>query len=281
MVTAVRKLTTRQGKAFAAVTVEDLGGTAELTVWPDRYEEQHDLLVHGNVLLARVEVRERGDRLTVAAEALATYDQDAGAPLDFDPAQFVPGSGRRRRRGGAGGGGGWNGNGSPGSPFGGGPGGPSGGKQNGSKRGAERGSESGGRAELHAVPSAGDAGGASSEAGTEGGASIARARPPAPLDGPARLRITMDETTDVAADRRRVSRILRLLADYAGAEPAELLVIERGGAHSLLRLPGVADIDALAPLLGPLLGVLGSAERVGEDAAAAQVTQLAAVAGAR
>ena len=78
MVTSVRKLTTRQGKAFAAVTIEDLGGTAELTVWPDRYEQQRDLLVHGNVLLVKVDVRERGDRLTLAAEALAAYDQDAG-----------------------------------------------------------------------------------------------------------------------------------------------------------------------------------------------------------
>ena len=93
-------------------------------------------------------------------------------------------------------------------------------------------------------------------------------RPEAPIDGPPRLRITMEETTDVAADRRRVERILRLLAEHAGGEPAELLVEERGGARLLLQLPSVADIDALAPLLRPLLGVLGRAERVGEDVAA-------------
>ena len=98
MVTGVRRLTTRQGKAFAAVTIEDLSGAAELTVWPDSYEEHQKLLTHGNVLLTKVEVRERGDRLTLAVAALAAYDQDAGRPLAFDPSQFVPSRGRRRRR---------------------------------------------------------------------------------------------------------------------------------------------------------------------------------------
>ena len=239
MVTSVRKLTTRQGKAFAAVTIEDLGGTAELTVWPDRYEQQRDLLVHGNVLLVKVDVRERGDRLTLAAEALAAYDQDAGAPLDFDPAQFVPGRGRRRR-----GGGGRNGN--------------------ADGYGAANGAADGGRPELRAVSASVD----TTVAANGGSAAASGGRAEAPIDGPPRLRITMDETTDVAADRRRVERILRLLAEHAGGESAELLVEERGGARLLLQLPSVADIDALAPLLRPLLGVLGRAERVGEDVAA-------------
>ena len=71
-----------------------------------------------------------------------------------------------------------------------------------------------------------------------------------------------------------------MLADYAGEEPAELLIVERGGTRSLLQLAGVVNIDALAPLLRPLLGVLGTAERVGEDGAAVQVAPMTAVAGA-
>ena len=255
MVTSVRKLTTRQGKAFAAVTIEDLGGAAELTVWPDRYEQQQGLLVHGNVLLAKVDVRERGDRLTLAAEALAAYDQDAGSPLDFDAAQFVPGRGRRRRRGGGGGGGrNGNANGSAASD----------GAANGASSSASQRAADGGRPELRAVPASVD----TAVTANGSGAATSGRRPATPLDGPARLRITMEETTDVAADRRRVERILRLIAEHAGQEPAELVVVERGGARSLLQLPPVADIDALVPLLRPLLGVLGRAERVGEEVAA-------------
>ncbi len=258
MVTGVRRLTTRQGKAFAAVTVEDLGGTAELTIWPDRYGEQQHRLVQGNVLLAKVEVRERGDRLTVAVEELAPYDQERGRPMDFDPSKFTvtPGARRRgRRRDGApaangANGRGPNGNGPNGGPNGGGPG-----------------------PRLQAVPTNGDAtaNGATSNGAAQGGL------PATPAHGPARLFIAMEETTDVAADRRRVGRILRLLADFPGDEPAELVVVARDGTQTLLSLPPVSDIDALVAALRPLLGVLGRAERAGEAVEAAP--RLAAVGG--
>ncbi|MCH8327084.1 MAG: hypothetical protein IID15_00990, partial [Candidatus Marinimicrobia bacterium] len=97
-VTAVRPLTTRQGKPFAAVTVEDLSGNLELTVWPDGYERHRDLLVEGNILLARVEVRTRGDRLTVAVQDLAAFDPEEHRLIDFDPSRFRPRSPRRDRR---------------------------------------------------------------------------------------------------------------------------------------------------------------------------------------
>jgi hypothetical protein len=74
----------------------------------------------------------------------------------------------------------------------------------------------------------------------------------------------MEETTDVGADRRRVERILRQLGEHPGEHAAELLVLSRDGERSLLRLPPVADIDALALALQPLLGVLGRAERAGD-----------------
>ncbi len=83
-----RRLTTKQGKPFAAVTVEDLSGTGELTVWPEQYQQYREILVEGNVVLARVSVRERGDRLTVAAQSLAGYDTDSGTLLAPDLSQF-------------------------------------------------------------------------------------------------------------------------------------------------------------------------------------------------
>ena len=263
MVTGIRRLTTRQGKAFAAVTVEDLGGTAELTIWPDRYEEQQHRLVQGNVLLAKVEVRERGDRLTIAVEELAPYDQDRGRPIEFEPSKFTVTRGARRRgrqRNGAATAGATNGRGPNGNDPGG-PGGPSGGGPNGGGPGPR----------LHAVPSNGDA----TANGTTSNGGFPRALPAAPVDGPARLHIAMEETTDVAADRRRLGRILRLLAEHPGDEPVELLVVARDGTQTPLTLPSVADIDALVAALRPLLGVLGRAERAGE--AAEDAARLAAV----
>ena len=76
----------------------------------------------------------------------------------------------------------------------------------------------------------------------------------------------MEETTDEAADRRRLRRVLDVLTRNAGEQPAELALAVRGGAIERLRLPGVADIEAVIPELQPILGVLGSARRAGDPA---------------
>ena len=87
-ITAVRRLTTRQGKSFAAVRIEDLSGNAELTLWPEQYERLAALLFEGNIVLAKANVRQRGDRLTVAVDDLAACDAESGDPIDFNPAHF-------------------------------------------------------------------------------------------------------------------------------------------------------------------------------------------------
>ncbi|MYI83173.1 MAG: DNA polymerase III subunit alpha, partial [Chloroflexi bacterium] len=255
MVTGVRRLTTRQGKAFAAVTVEDLSGTAELTVWPDSYEQHQGLLVHGNVLLAKLEVRERGDRLTLAAAALTAYDQDAGRPLNFDPSQFVPSRGRRRQRG--------------------------------ADRAAANDANGNGAApHLEAVPPVSEAtangngsgavaapppgngmhgSAAAPNGGRRNGAPGGRRpRPAPPPDGPERLWILIEETTDTGADRRRLGKIVQLLEAHPGAQPVEIELQAQDGRSERLRLPPVADIEALLPELKPLLGVLGSAAHAGD-----------------
>ncbi len=71
MVNGVRTLVTKAGKQFLAVTVEDLSGSTEVTVWPDVYEPTRPLWASGNILLMLVRVRERGDRLQTAVQQVS------------------------------------------------------------------------------------------------------------------------------------------------------------------------------------------------------------------
>ena len=69
VVMEVRKLTTRAGKAMAAVTLEDLTGRIECTVFPDGWETARTLLEEDKIVVVtgRVEVREdRGVKVLLA-----------------------------------------------------------------------------------------------------------------------------------------------------------------------------------------------------------------------
>jgi DNA polymerase-3 subunit alpha len=85
MVTATRRLFTRDNRAFCAAHVEDLSGSVEVTAWPDLYENTQDLWMEGNILLLLARVRLRQDRLQVAVQQAALY-QASGAPAR----PFVP-----------------------------------------------------------------------------------------------------------------------------------------------------------------------------------------------
>ncbi len=102
-VTLVRPLTTRQGKPFAAVEIEDLTGTVELTVWPDVYAATRDLWAEGNVIVAHVRVRSRSDRFSVAVEHATIWEDgpDGGRPRE-DPASWNLRERKPRPRAGAG-----------------------------------------------------------------------------------------------------------------------------------------------------------------------------------
>ncbi|TAK55124.1 MAG: DNA polymerase III subunit alpha, partial [Dehalococcoidia bacterium] len=79
MVNGVRSLTTKAGKVFCAVTVEDLSGSAEVTVWPDVYDPTRELWSPGNILLLLVRVRERGDRLQAAVQQVSLVQAADGS----------------------------------------------------------------------------------------------------------------------------------------------------------------------------------------------------------
>ena len=250
-VIGVRSLTTRQGKPFAAVTVEDLSGSLELTVWPDGYERHRHLLAEGNILLARVEVRTRGDRLTVAVQDLAAFDSEERRLIDFDPARFRPRSPRRERRSANGAG--------DARP-------PADARPNGANGAAPppAGDAATARAALHAV----DVQPAPASPHDPPSSLRSRLEEDA-LTGPPRLRVMIEETTDERADQRRLSKIVQRLAAQPGDLPVELIVSTRAGGMERLRLrTGAAPSDDLVPELQGVLGVLGEAREVGasEDA---------------
>ncbi|HEY8838284.1 MAG TPA: OB-fold nucleic acid binding domain-containing protein, partial [Dehalococcoidia bacterium] len=59
MVTGIRPLLTKDGRAFCAATLEDLTGQVEVTVWPDVYEPQRDLWNEGKIVRLTARVRQR------------------------------------------------------------------------------------------------------------------------------------------------------------------------------------------------------------------------------
>ena len=89
MVNVVRSLTTKAGKVFCAVTVEDLSGSAEVTVWPDVFEPTRELWSPGNILLLLVRVRERGDRLQAAVQQVSLV-QAADGSLSHESFEVPP-----------------------------------------------------------------------------------------------------------------------------------------------------------------------------------------------
>ena len=75
LVGSVRSLTTRKGDAFAAVMLEDLSGTAEVTVWPDQWALTKDLWQPNQIVIVTVTVRVRMDRLTLAVESVEAWNE--------------------------------------------------------------------------------------------------------------------------------------------------------------------------------------------------------------
>jgi DNA polymerase-3 subunit alpha len=68
LVGEVKRLTTRSGKPMAIVTVEDLTGRVECTVFPEAFEQSRALMEPDRivVLSGRVEVREERHRLLIS-----------------------------------------------------------------------------------------------------------------------------------------------------------------------------------------------------------------------
>ena len=65
---SVRNPRTKDGRAFAVVELELLGGRLEVVAWPDVYEKDTAIWAEGAVLLVVGKVRTRDDKVVVHAE---------------------------------------------------------------------------------------------------------------------------------------------------------------------------------------------------------------------
>jgi DNA polymerase-3 subunit alpha len=85
MVTSVRPLLTRDGRAFCAAEIEDLSGSVEVTVWSDVFEATRDLWEPGVILQLKVRLRPRDDRLNVTVQGARRYmpDDDPDSLAEF------------------------------------------------------------------------------------------------------------------------------------------------------------------------------------------------------
>jgi DNA polymerase III subunit alpha len=73
VVSGLRTLTTRDGRAFVAAEIEDITGSVEATVWPETWEQTRTIWHPGNILIVNVRVKARDDRLQLSVQKAAMY----------------------------------------------------------------------------------------------------------------------------------------------------------------------------------------------------------------
>ncbi len=231
MVNDSRVRTTKAGKPFLSVVVEDLSGSQEFTVWSDVYEPTRELWRPGNILLMLVRVRERGDRLQASVQQVSLVQAADGSISHehFEIPHWLTDAVRHSAGVGVvavehGGGNGTNGNGA---------------------RQLANGNGHGAPAELEAPP-------------------VAR------LSAPLRslLRFHMHESDDDDADRARLDDLVRLLGEYPGDDEVRLFIHARDGDRIELSLPESRACDELREAGIALLGALGGADAISRQRAA-------------
>jgi DNA polymerase-3 subunit alpha len=64
----VRTITTKKGDRMAFVTIEDMNGNCDVTVFPKTYEKAREILEDGRIVLVRGKVDVRNDRASIVAD---------------------------------------------------------------------------------------------------------------------------------------------------------------------------------------------------------------------
>jgi hypothetical protein len=219
MVSAVRPLLTKDGRAFCAVTIEDLTGQVEVTVWPDVYETSRELWADGKILRLTARVRQRDERLNVTVVNVAEYEPTAedGVPETLrevvqDVETFAAPK-RPEPPAGHGHGNGYNGSGRGGDG------------RNGNGRHGN-GNKSG------------------------NGNSTTPPGPPAKL----LVRIEVHERPDAEADdRRRLQKLVETLSAAPGLDSVRLTIVAPGGRRHELELPSVTMSPRLQAVVEPIV----------------------------
>jgi DNA polymerase-3 subunit alpha len=230
MVHDARTRLTRAGKTFLSVQLEDLSGSQEVTVWPDVYEPTRELWQAGNIVLTLLRVRERGDRLTLAAQQVSLVQAADGSVSHehfeipewlTDAVRTSAGVGLVRVE----------------------------------RSDGDAPPVAGGAPVPGEAPRAHNGHGAN---GAEGGGSPA----PAPTRT---LRFTLHESDDADEDRRRLDALVALLERHPGGDRVRLFVHARDGDKIELSLPSAIVTEELRTAGLGALGPRGGAEPIREE----------------
>jgi DNA polymerase III subunit alpha len=216
MVGEVRTRLTKAGKTFLAVTIEDLSGTLEVTVWPDVYEPTRDVWVPGNILLMLVRVRERGDRLQASVQQVSLVQAADGSMSHerFEMPAWLTDAVRASAGVGV----------------------------------VEV--QHDGPPEEELPPANGHVGGERPENGAGDGPGAMRADAPADTEERAAasevmLRFVLHESDDEEADRLRLEALIRVLESHPGPDEMRLFVHTRDGDRIELSMPEARACDEL------------------------------------
>jgi DNA polymerase-3 subunit alpha len=99
----VNQITTKKGDRMAFVTLEDLQGQCDVTIFPRTWEETKAIWQQDKIVVVRGKAEKRGDKLSVLCESVQDYvvravaadDSQAIAPLRTAPV-FADGNGLRQ-----------------------------------------------------------------------------------------------------------------------------------------------------------------------------------------
>jgi DNA polymerase-3 subunit alpha len=248
IVTGVRTLTTKDGRAFLAVELEDQTGSLEVTVWPETYEQTREMWQATNIVIVNARIKDRDDRLSAAVQKAVLYgDGPVNAQALFVEPQPSYGQQRGYRRNG-GNGNGRHGNGGEGAKS----------QEPGARSQEPRRTEGG---EPGAIAEPASAYEPAAPYAPQGGSSTTAAPAEAPVYGAAaveRLRITLEETDDADGDHERLQALVDTLRDYSGESSVRLRILQRDGAEIELDLPGARCSPELTRRLEGIVGPWGA-----------------------
>ncbi len=253
MVSRVNARSTRDGRKFYIVDLEDLAGTAELTVWSDTIElTGEEIWAEGRVLVCSVELRDRGDRVNLNVRKAAPYDSEAGTVVGFVAEQWQVEQPKRRPRMDEAPGGG-----EPSAP----PRHQNGNNGNGyaNSNGYRNGGQGNGNGQR---PGSHQHNGSTAEASRPGTA------PPVNADH-ARLTITLFETEDVLSDEALLKTVVGMLKDHPGPDEVRLVVRDTAGEETEFDFPHCTATEDLSRSVRSLLGNRGSVRVTGTKVAGA------------